>query len=83
MHRRLYAAVHGDMKDFTTDLMNSRSADDRGLEFDFGIRAPVRRLVVQLGEKGWSPADIAHALREIAEEVEMVQDPEAIRRPAS
>ena len=83
LHRRLDAAVHGDMKDFTTDLMNSRSADDRALEFDFGIRAPVRRLVVQLGEKGWSRADIAYALREIAEEVEMAQDPEAIRRPAS
>jgi hypothetical protein len=83
LHRRLDAAVHGDMKDFTTDLMNSRAADDRALEFDFGIRAPVRRLVVQLGEKGWSRADIAYALREIAEEVEMTQDPEAIRRPAS
>ncbi len=83
LHRRLDAAVHGDMKDFTTDLMNSRSADDRALEFDFGIRAPVRRLVVQLGEKGWSRADIAYALREIAEEVEMAQDPEGIRRPAS
>lgn len=43
----------------------------------------VRRLVVKLGEKGWSQADIAYALREIAEEVELGHDPEAIKRPSS
>jgi hypothetical protein len=70
LHSGFDAVVHGDMKDFTTDLMSSRLTDDRGLEFDFGIRAPVRRMVLQLRESGWSRGDIALALREIAQEVE-------------
>jgi len=57
------------MDDVFAELLSERAMDERALAFDLDMRASLRRLILQLLEKGWSRAEIALALSEMADEV--------------
>ena len=47
----------------------SIQADDRALEFDFSVRAPLRAHVARCLNAGWKPEEIVLALAEMASEL--------------
>ena len=51
------------------DNIDSIPADQRAVEFDFAVRAPLRTHVVKCINSGWTPEEIALALGELADEL--------------
>lgn len=44
-------------------------SEERAVEFDFGVRAPMRAHVAACMRRGWKPNEIALAFAEMADEL--------------